>query len=97
MLAKNLNERLGQPVIVEQKIGSGGILANETLMKSAPDGHAMVLLSGSHPVLAAMRKSLPYDPVRGFSMVSLVTSYPIVMTVAADSPIKSLPELIARA
>jgi len=79
------------------KIGSGGIFASEAVVKSPPDGHTMVLLSGAHPVLAAMRKSLPYDPVRDFGAVSLVSSYPIVISVAADSPVKSLPDLLARA
>jgi tripartite-type tricarboxylate transporter receptor subunit TctC len=97
LLAQKLSERLGQPVIVEQKISSGGILASEAVVKSQPDGHTMALLSGMHPVLAAMRKSLPYDPLRDFSMVSLVSSYPIVISVAMDSPVKSLPDLLARA
>ena len=97
LLAQKLSERLGQPVIVEQKVGSGGILASETVVKSRPDGHTMVLLSGSHSVLAAMRKSLPYDPVRDFGMVGLVSSYPMVISVRPDSPIKSLPDLIAGA
>ena len=97
LLAQKLSERFGQPVIVEQKIGSGGIFASEAVVKSQPDGHTMVLLSGAHPVLAAMRKTLPYDPLRDFGMVSLVSSYPIVISVTPNSPIKSLPDLIARA
>jgi tripartite-type tricarboxylate transporter receptor subunit TctC len=97
LLAQKLAERLGQAVIVEQKIGSGGILASDAVVKSQPDGHTMVLLSGAHPVLAAMRKSLPYDPVRDFGTVSLVSSYPIVISVAMNSPIQSLPDLIERA
>ena len=97
LLAQKLSERFGQPVIVEQKISSGGILASEAVVKSEPDGHTMALLSGMHPVLAAMRKSLPYDPLRDFGMVSLVSSYPIVVSVAMDSQVKSLPDLLARA
>lgn len=97
LLAQKLGERFGQPIIVEQKIGSGGILASEAVVKSQPDGHTLVLLSSAHPVLAAMRKSLPYDPVRDFGMVSLVSSFPLVISVATDSPIKSLPDLLARA
>jgi tripartite-type tricarboxylate transporter receptor subunit TctC len=97
LLAQKMGERFGQPVIVEQKISSGGVLASEAVVKSPPDGHSMVLLSGIHPVLAAMRKSLPYDPVRDFGTVSLVSSYPIVISVASDSPVKSLSDLLARA
>ena len=97
LLAQKMGERLGQSVIVEQKISSGGILASEAVVKSQPDGHTMTLLSGMHPVLAAMRKSLPYDPVRDFGTVSLVSSYPILISVAANSPTKSLSDLLARA
>jgi tripartite-type tricarboxylate transporter receptor subunit TctC len=97
LLSQKLSERLGQPVVVEQRVSSGGILASDAVVKSPPDGHAMTLLSGAHPVLAAMRKSLPYDPVRDFGMVSLVSSYPLVISVAADSPTKTLADLIARA
>lgn len=97
LLAQKMSERLGQPVTVEQRIGSAGILASGAVAKSPPDGHTMTLLSSAHPVLPAMRKSLPYDPVRDFGMVSLVSSYPLVISVAKDSPIKSLPDLLARA
>jgi tripartite-type tricarboxylate transporter receptor subunit TctC len=65
--------------------------------KSAPDGATMVLLTGGHPGTAAVMKSLPYDPVNGFGMVSVVIEYPMVISVAPDSPIKSFPDLIARA
>ena len=97
VLAQKMSERFGQPVIVEQRVGSGGILACEAVVKSPPDGHALVLLSGSHPVLAATRKSLPFDLLRDFGMVSLVSSYPLVISVAAGSPVKSLADLLARA
>ena len=97
VLAQKMSERLGQSVIVEQKISSAGIAASDAVAKSPPDGHSLVLLSGGHPVAAAMRKTLPYDPVRDFGTVSLVSSYPIVVSVAAESPLKGLPDLIARA
>ncbi len=97
LLAQKMGERFGQPVIVEQRISSGGLVACEAVVKSPPDGHALVLLSGSHPVLVATRKSMPFDLVRDFGMVSLVSSYPLVMSVAAGSPVKSLGDLLARA
>lgn len=96
-LAPKLSERLGQPVVVEQKVGAGGIIANETLAKSPPDGHTMALLTGAHPTAAAMNRSLPYDPVRDFGMVGTVAAYPLVLTVAPTSSIQSFPDLLARA
>jgi tripartite-type tricarboxylate transporter receptor subunit TctC len=97
LLAQELSVRLGQPVVVEQKIGGAGLLANEALAKSLPDGHTLVLLSGAHPATAALNRSLPYDPVRDFGMVGTVAAYPLVISVAPASPIRSFPDLLARA
>ncbi len=97
LLAQKLSERLGQPVVVEQKIGGAGLLANEALAKSSPDGHTLVLLSGAHPATAALNRLLPYDPVRDFGMVGTVAAYPLVISVAPASPIRSFPDLLARA
>jgi tripartite-type tricarboxylate transporter receptor subunit TctC len=96
-LGQKLAERLKQTVVVEQKVGATGLIANDAVSKSAPDGATMVLLTGGHPGTAAVMKSLPYDPVSGFGMVSVVIEYPMVISVAPDSPMKSLPDLIARA
>ncbi len=96
LLAHKLQERLGQPFVVEQKVGATGRIANEFVAKSPPDGYNMVLLTGGHPVSAAIMK-LPYDPVKDFGMVSTITAYPMVISVAPGSPVKSLDDLIARA
>src|SRR3989475_11488171 len=97
LLAQKLAERLGQPVIVEQKPGGAGLLANDALAKSPPDGHTLVLLSGAHPATAALNRALPYDPLRDFAMVGTVVAYPLVISVAPDSPIRSFADLIERA
>src|SRR5438093_5212429 len=97
LLAQKLAERFGQPVIVEQKPGGAGLLANDALAKSPPDGHTLVLLSGAHPATAALNRALPYDPVRDFGMVGTVVAYPLVISVAPNSEIRSFPDLIARA
>jgi tripartite-type tricarboxylate transporter receptor subunit TctC len=97
LLGQKLSERLKQPVVVEQKVGATGLIANDLVAKSAPDGNSMVLLTGGHPGTAAVMKKLPYDPVKDFGMVSVVIEYPMVISVPPESPIKSLPDLIARA
>src|SRR5213082_1960537 len=96
-LGHKLSERLKQPIIVEQKTGATGLLANDTVAKAPPDGLTMVLLTGGHPGTAAVMKKLPYDPVRDFGMVSVVIEYPMTISVAPDSPIQSLPDLFVRA
>src|SRR5438309_3900388 len=97
LLAQKLAERFGQPVVVEERPGGAGLLANDAVGKSTPDGHTMVLLSGAHPATAALNRALPYDPVRDFGMVGTVVAYPLVISVAPDSPIRSFADLIERA
>ena len=96
-LGDKLSQRLKQPVAVEQKTGATGLIANDAVAKAPPDGHTMVLLTGGHPGTAAVMKSLPYDPVKGFAMVSGVIDYPMTISVAPNSPIQSFPDLLARA
>jgi tripartite-type tricarboxylate transporter receptor subunit TctC len=95
-IAQRLGERLGQPIVVEQRLGGTGIIAQDLVSKSKPDGYTMILLTGGHPTSVAMKKSLPYDPVGGFGMVSTIIEYPMAMGVRPDSPIKSFPDLVAR-
>src|SRR6266853_1931632 len=97
LLGQKLSERLGQPVVVENRPGGAGLLANDVLAKSPPDGHTLVLLSGAHPATAALNRALPYDPVRDFGMVGTVVAYPLVISVAPGSPIRSFADLLERA
>src|SRR5216117_562678 len=97
LLAQKLADRFGRPVVVEHKPGGAGLLANDALVKSTPDGHTLVLLSGAHPATAALNRALPYDPVRDFGMVGTVVAYPLVISVAPNSQIRSFSDLIARA
>ena len=97
LIAAPLSERLGQTIVVEQRTGAGGIIASDALAKSTPDGHTLALLTGAHPTVAALSRTLPYDPVKDFGMVSTVVAYPLVVSVAFGSSIGSFPELLARA
>jgi tripartite-type tricarboxylate transporter receptor subunit TctC len=97
LLGQKLSDRLKQPVVVEQKVGATGLIANDLVAKSAPDGNSMVLLTGGHPGTAAVMKQLPYDPVKDFGMVSVVIEYPMVISVPPESPIQSFQSLIERA
>jgi tripartite-type tricarboxylate transporter receptor subunit TctC len=97
LIGQKLSERVTQPVIVENRVGGSGLLASDLVAKAPPDGYQMVLLSGGHPVSAALMKHIPFDPVDGFGMVTLVTTYPFMLAVAQASPIKSFPDFIARA
>lgn len=97
LVAQRLSETLGQPFIVENKGGAGGLLASEAVAKSAPDGYRLLLVTGAFPAQAAALSRLPFDPVRDFTPISVVVSYPAVIVVPATSPFTSLKDLIAYA
>lgn len=99
MMSEHVARTLGQPLVVENIAGAGGILAAQTAARAAPDGYT-VMFGGGASVLTNMYifKSLPYDPVKDFSVVALVAdSSPFAISVNADLPVKDLPELIALA
>jgi tripartite-type tricarboxylate transporter receptor subunit TctC len=97
LAADRLSEGLGQPVVVDNRPGAGGLVGNEYAAKQPPDGYTLLLITGAYPVQGAMLKSLPFDPLRDIAMVSMLTSYPFVISVRPDSPFKSLGDIIAAA
>ncbi|MCR6476831.1 tripartite tricarboxylate transporter substrate binding protein [Variovorax sp. ZS18.2.2] len=97
LLAQKMQETLKQPVIVEIKSGAGGLIATDFVAKARPDGYNLVMLTGAHTVSAALRKTLPYEPVKDFAFVSTVTSFPFVVAVRADHPARTLADLLATA
>ncbi|HYY61665.1 MAG TPA: tripartite tricarboxylate transporter substrate binding protein [Burkholderiales bacterium] len=97
LIGQSLSEQLGQPVVIDNRPGAGGVVGNEYAAKQAPDGYTLLLITGAYPVQAAMLKSLPFDPLADIAMVSLLTTYPFVISVRPDSPFRTLAELIAYA
>jgi len=95
--AQSVSEVLGQPVVVENRAGAGGVTGSEQASKQPPDGYTLVLITGAYPVYPAMLKSMPFDPLKDIAMVSMLTSYPFVISVVPDSPFKTVADLIARA
>ncbi|WP_028601159.1 tripartite tricarboxylate transporter substrate binding protein [Ottowia thiooxydans] len=97
LVGQKLQDALKQPVVIDIKSGAGGSIATNYVAKSAPDGYNLVMLTGAHTVSAALKKSLPYDPVKDFSFISTVSSFPFVVAVRAEHPAKTLADLIALA
>ncbi len=97
LVALKLQDFLKQSVVVDIKSGAGGSIATNHVAKAQPDGYNIVMLTGAHTVSAALRKTLPYDPVKDFAFISTVSSFPFVIAVRAEHPAKTLAELVAMA
>jgi tripartite-type tricarboxylate transporter receptor subunit TctC len=97
LTAQKLAENMRQPVVIDNRAGAGGLVGTEYAAKQAPDGYTLVLITGAYPVQAAMLKAMPFDPLSDIAMISLLTSYPFVISVRQDSPFRSLADLIAYA
>jgi tripartite-type tricarboxylate transporter receptor subunit TctC len=97
LVAQKMAEGLGQPVVVENKSGAGGLLANRYVATSAPDGYTMLLVTGAYPAQAAMLKELPFDPVKDIGMVSSLITYPFVLIVKPDAPFRTVGDLVTHA
>jgi tripartite-type tricarboxylate transporter receptor subunit TctC len=96
LLAEKLGERLGQAVVVENSTTTG-VAAWNAVAKSQPDGYTVSMLTGAFSARAAVAKALPYDPIKDFTFITMVSGYPMVVAAAPTSPIKSFADLIARA
>jgi tripartite-type tricarboxylate transporter receptor subunit TctC len=97
LVAKSLGDRIGQSVVVDNKPGAGGNIATDMLVRSAGDGYTLLLVPSGHASGAAMKKSLPFDPIKDLAWVSTITTYPLAFTVAPNSPIRSYADLIQKA
>ena len=97
IVAEGLSPRLGQPVVVEQRPGAGGNNASARIAKVPPDGYQLISLTGGHAVSGALYKALPFDPIDDFQMISTVGYQSFMIAVRADSPIKTVADLVATA
>src|SRR5687767_2483596 len=88
-IAPKLSEGLKQQVVVENLPGAGGIRASETVAKAEADGHTLLLLTNGNAVSQALFKSLPYDPVNDFSMISTVGFFSMVIVTRSESEAKT--------
>lgn len=93
----SLGEALGQSIIVENKVGAGGVLAAQYVAQQPADGYTLLMGSNTHIIQKAMQPDLHFDPVTDFAPVSNLASSPTVLVVSADSPYKKLDDLIADA
>ncbi len=97
LLAQHLTDTWGTSVIPDNRAGAGSVVGVEIAAKSQPDGHTMVIISASYAFSSALRKKLPFDPVKSFSPVAKIATGPVVLAVTPSLPAKTVKELIALA
>ena len=95
IVAQKMADNMGQPVVIENKPGAGGVVAGDTVAKADADGHTLLLMSNGTAVSAGLFKSLPYDTVKDFAPISTLGFFDIAVVVPQNSPYKTLPELLA--
>jgi tripartite-type tricarboxylate transporter receptor subunit TctC len=98
LLTAPLSEAIGRPIVIDNRPGALATIGTDAAAKAAPDGHTLVA-TGSTAIAAApsLFKKLPYDPVNDLAPVTLLATAPLALFVAADSPVKTLQDLVAMA
>ena len=98
ILAQRLSEQWAQPVIVDNRPGAGGMIGTEFVSKAAPDGYTLLMGTlNEFAINPAVFSRVPYDPVKGFSPISLITRNPMVIAASEKVPFHSLKDLIIQA
>jgi tripartite-type tricarboxylate transporter receptor subunit TctC len=97
MLAPHMQAELGQPIVVDNRPGAGGIISAEFVARSAPDGHTMYLLTTSNMAAPAFFRTIPFDVTKDFTPVGRMVWYDHVIAVNPQLPVRDLTELVAYA
>jgi tripartite-type tricarboxylate transporter receptor subunit TctC len=92
-----VSKQWGQSVVVENRPGAGGMIASQALVASPPDGYTLIMVASGHATNAFLYPKLPYDTFKNFTPISLLASSPNILLVRADSPFKTLADVIAQA
>jgi len=95
LIGRKLSEVLGQPVVISNRGGASGTIASDNVAKSATDGYTLLLNSiTTHGIGPHLYTSLPYDSVKDFTPITLIAKLPLVMTINAEHPMKSVKDVV---
>jgi tripartite-type tricarboxylate transporter receptor subunit TctC len=97
VVSAEMTKNLGQPIVVEAQTGAGGNIAAASVARAKPDGYTLLLATGGHAVAGAVYKELSYKTVDDFEMISTITYFPFLWVVRADSPYRSISQLLSDA
>ena len=90
IVGNRLSERMGQPVLIDNKGGASGIIGTEIVARAQPDGYTLLMVYPSHPVNPSLKAQLPYDTIRDFAPVTTLTTVSLVLLVPPTLPVKSV-------
>src|SRR5688572_26415883 len=97
ILAQKLNEAWSQQVIVENRVGASGTIGADLVAKAPPDGYTLLANSSSHVIVPSLFAKVPYDAIRDFAPVSVVSTSSLVLVVTPTLPVKTVKEFVALA
>ncbi len=97
IMAQALSDRLGRPFVVENRPGGAGNIGTEAVARAAPDGYTMLVIGPNHATNPHLFARLPFDPMRDFAPISLLTSAPYVLVADPALPLRGFPDLLAMA
>jgi tripartite-type tricarboxylate transporter receptor subunit TctC len=93
-LAPRLGELLGQPVVIENRGGAGGLIGAQAAIAAAPDGHTLFVATTSHSALPALHDKMPYDTLKDFVSVALLADMPGIIVINPKLPVRTFPEFL---
>ena len=96
-IGKKLTEVWGQPVVVENRSGAGGVIGSSVVAAAPPDGYTLLLVSSTFTINPAIKKNMPFDTVRDFTPIAFIARSPLLVTASNNLPVKSAKELLALA
>ena len=96
-LGEVVSKQWGQSVVVENRPGAGGVIASQAVATAAPDGYTLIMVASGHATNPLLYAKVPYDTFKDFTPVSLLASSPNILLVRADSPFKTVAEVISAA
>ena len=97
ILGQKLSVAMGQQFVIENKAGAGSTIGTDFVAKSAPDGYTLVMISTTHVISPWIYKSMPYDPIKSFTVISKLVDSPYVLLVNPKVQAKNVQDLVALA
>ena len=96
-LGEVVSRQWGQSVVVENRPGAGGVIASQAVVAAPPDGYTLIMVASGHATNPLLYPKIPYDTFKDFTAISLLASSPNILLVRADSPFKTMADVIAAA